>query len=122
MAYTNLTVLDSDKDGDELIALMVAANTQGTSGFECDNDGKVILIVLDQLAAGAGDTLTLEGNPDKFGRDEAALARTITAQKIYSIGPFMPEMYNQTGGKLRFAFTTAAATTSLIAIRVANPK
>ena len=32
MAYTELTVLAASKAGDELIALMVAANTQGSNG------------------------------------------------------------------------------------------
>ena len=115
MAYTNLTVLAADIDGDELIAAMVGADTQGASGFEFDNDGKTVLLVLDQLAAGAGDTLTFEGNNDKFGRAEASLARTITAKKMYVFGPFAKELWDKTGGKVRFAFTTHDAKTSLCA-------
>jgi hypothetical protein len=120
MAYTNLTVLASDIDGDELIALMVAANTQGFDGFEFENDGKTILLVLDSLASGAGDTITFEGVTDKYGRSESPLTRTVTAKKIYSLGPFRPDLWNKTGGKVRFKLTTAAATTTLMAIRVDN--
>jgi len=122
MAYTTLTVLAADKDGDELIALMVGADTQGTSGFRFPNDGKTLLYVLDQLAAGAGDTITFTGVNDKFGRAETTLTRTVTAKKMYIYGPFEPSLWNDAGGYVRFAFTTKDAKTTLMAIRCANPK
>jgi len=122
MAYTALTVLNSDIDGDELIALMVGADTQGADGFEFANDGKTVILVLDQLAAGAGDTITFECVADKYGRVESPLTRTVTAKKIYSYGPFMPEIWNQTGGLVKFKFTTADAKTQLMAISVKNPQ
>ena len=122
MAYTTLTVLANDIDGDELLALMVGADTQANDGFEFANDGRTILFVLDQLAAGAGDTLTFEANADKYGNTPSPLTRTITAKKAYMYGPFRPEEWNKTGGVVRCKFTTAAATTDLIAVRVANPK
>ena len=122
MAYTNMTVLDSDIDGDELIALGTAGNAGGTSGFEFNNDGRVQLLVLDQLAAGAGDTITFELVADKFGRNEATAARTVTGKKIFVYGPFEPGLWNKTGGKVRFDLTTKAATTTLWAIRCANPQ
>ena len=121
MAYTTLTVLAADKAGDELIALMVGANTQGGDGFDFANDGQTMLLVLDQLAAGAGDTITLEAIADEDGRVETTLTRTVTAKKIYAYGPFLPAIWNQSNGRVRLKFTTAAATTALIAIRVANP-
>lgn len=121
MAYKDLTVLESDKTGDELLALMVGADTQDTDGFEFDNDGKTILIVLDDLATGAGDTITFEAIADKYGRLEDVLDRTIAAQKMYVYGPFLPDIWNQSDGKVKFKFTTAAATTTLVAIKVANP-
>lgn len=121
MAYTALTVLAADKAGDELIALMVAANTQGADGFEFANDGKTILLVLDQLAAGAGDTITFIAIADEDGRVETTLTRTVTLKKIYAYGPFLPEIWNQSDGKVKFKFTTGAATTTLVAIRVDNP-
>lgn len=120
MAYTELTVLAADKAGDELLALMVGADTQGTDGFEFINDGKTILLVLDELATGAGDTITLEAIADKYGRLEDSLTRTVTAKKAYAYGPFLPDIWNQSG-KVKFKFTTAASTTTLMAIRVANP-
>jgi len=122
MAYTTLTVLAADIDGDELIALMVGADTQGTSGFEFANDGKTLLLVLDQLAAGAGDTITFEGVNDKYGRAETTLTRTVTAKKMYIYGPFDPALWNKDNGKVRFAFTTKDAKTTLMAIRCANPQ
>ncbi len=121
MAYTALTVLVAGKAGNELIALMVAANTQGADGFEFANDGRTVLLVLDSLAAGAGDTITFEAITDEDGRAETTLARTVTAKKIYVYGPFLPDTWNQSDGKVKFKFGTAAATTTLMAIRVANP-
>ncbi len=122
MAYTALTVLASDIDGDELIALMVGSDTQGADGFEFANDGRTMLLVLDQLAAGAGDTITFEANLDKYGRAASPLTRTVTAKKIYSYGPFEPGLWNKPGGKLRFKFTTHDAKTTLVAIQIANPR
>lgn len=120
MAYTTLTVLAADIDGDELIALQVGADTQGASGFQFANDGKTLLFVMDQLATGAGDTLTFIGVNDKYGRAETTLARTITAKKMYIYGPFDPSLWNDVAGMVRFAFTTADAKTTLMAIRCAN--
>jgi len=121
MAYTLLTVLPAVKAGSELIALMVAANTQGADGFDFPNDGKTVLLVLDELATGAGDTLTFEAIADEDGRVETTLARTIVAKKIYAYGPFLPAIWNQSNGRVRCKFTTAAATTAIMAIRVDNP-
>jgi len=119
--YTTLTVLAADKAGDELIALMVGADTQAADGFEFANDGQVVILVLDQLAAGAGDTITFEAINDPYGRPEETLTRTVTAQKIYVYGPFLPLIWNQTDGTVKLKFTTADAKTQLIAIRIANP-
>jgi len=121
MGYTNLDVLDADKAGDELIALMVGANTQGDDGFDFANDGQTILLVLDQLAAGAGDTITFEAVNDPDGRAETTLTRTVTAKKIYAYGPFLPLIWNQSNGRVRLKFTTHADTTTVMAIRVSNP-
>ena len=121
MAYTTLTVLGADKAGDELIALMVGADTQGGDGFDFANDGQTVLLVLDQLAAGAGDTITFEAVTDPDGRVETTLTRTVTAKKIYAYGPFLPLIWNQTNGRVRLKFTTADAKTQLVAIRVSNP-
>lgn len=115
-----MTVLAADIDGDELIALYTPGDTGGIDGFEFDNDGKTILFVIDQLAAGAGDTITFESNADKFGRSETTLTRTVTLKKMYIYGPFEPSLWNQTGGKVRFNLTTKAATTNMVAIRCAN--
>ena len=121
MAYTTLTVLGADKAGDELIALMVGANSQGGDGFDFANDGQTVLLVLDELAAGAGDTMTFEAVNDPDGRAETTLARTVTAKKIYVYGPFLPLIWNQSDGRVRTKFTTANSKTKIMAIRVSNP-
>ena len=121
MAYTLLTVLGADKAGDELIALMVGADTQGADGFDFPNDGKTVVLVLDELSAGAGDTITFEAVNDPDGRAETTLTRTVTLKKIYVYGPFLPLIWNQSNGRVRLKFTTANAKTQLMAIRVSNP-
>ena len=121
MAYTTLTVLPAVKAGSELIALMVGADTQAANGFDFANDGQTIILVLDQLAAGAGDTITLEAVNDPDGRAETTLTRTVTAKKIFAYGPFLPLIWNQSNGRVRLKFTTADAKTQLMAIRVSNP-
>ena len=120
MAYTTLTVLGADKAGDELIALMVGANTQDTEGFDFANDGQTIIYVLDNLAAGAGDTITFEAPNDPDGRAETTLTRTVTAKKMYFYGPFLPLLWNYSG-RVRFKFTTAAAGTLVMVASVSNP-
>ena len=123
MAYTLLTVLDADKAGDELIALMVQADTQTASGFDFPNDGQTIILVLDELVGGTGGTITLEAITDPDGRVETTLTRTVTAKKIYPYGPFLPSIWNQTDGRVRFKFTAGANLDKIdvVVIRVSNP-
>ena len=121
MAYTALDVLDTDKAGDELIALMVGADTQAGDGFEFVNDGRTILFVLDELSAGAGDTITFEGVTDSDGRSETTLTRTVTLKKLFFYGPFLPDIWNQAGGLVKLKFTTANSKTKIIAARISNP-
>ena len=121
MAYTTLTVLDTAKAGNELIALMVGADTQAGDGFEFVNDGRVIIFVLDELATGAGDTITFEGVVDSDGRSETTLTRTVTAKKLYFYGPFLPDIWNQVGNLVKFKFTTANSKTQVMVARISNP-
>ncbi len=121
MAYTTLTVLGADKAGDELIALMVGSDTQDTDGFDFANDGQTMLLVLDELATGAGDTITFEAVTDPDGRSETTLTRTVTAKKIYAYGPFLPLLWNQSDGTVRLKFTNALSKTKVMAIRVSDP-
>ena len=121
MAYTTLTVLDTAKAGNELIALMVGADTQAGDGFEFVNDGRVIIFVLDELATGAGDTITFEGVVDSDGRSETTLTRTVTAKKLFFYGPFLPDIWNQAGNLVKFKFTTANSKTQVMVARISNP-
>ena len=121
MAYTTLTVLAAAKAGNELIALMVGSDTQGGDGFDFANDGQTVLLVLDQLALGAGDTITFEAVNDPDGRAETTLTRAVTLKKIFVYGPFLPLIWNQSNGRVRLKFTTANAMTQIMAIRVSSP-
>ena len=119
--YTTLIVLAADKVGDELLALMVGADTQAADGFDFPNDGNVILLVQDDPSTGAGDDFAFSAINDPYGRPEATLTRTVTLKKMYVYGPFLPLIWNQTDGTINLKFTTHAATTLIAAIRVANP-
>lgn len=121
-AYTELTVLGADIDGDSIIALLTDGDGGGDSGFEFANDGRVLLYVIDELATGAGDTITFEGVTDKYGRDEADLTRAVTLKGMFVYGPFDPSLWNKGSGMVRFDLTTKNAKTKMLAVRVANPQ
>ena len=118
--YTALTVQVATTTGIlDLDAVMAAANTQAADGFSFVNDGKTVLVIKD-AAAGAGDTFTLVGKADEYGRHETAafLAKAIAAADEAIIGPFPKSLWDQAGGIVAGKFTTAAATTFIVAVKV----
>lgn len=121
MADTTLTVTDLDRQGlaDIETAPGVATSTAG-AGFYYSfvNDGKVILIVT-QLAVGA-DTYTFTAVNDKYGRTES-LAPLGIASTTGIIGPFLPELWNDAAGKIKFTLGAGQATNFVHAVRIANP-
>lgn len=93
-----------------------AGNAAGGSDFLFPNDGKTILIV----DGATGDTFTFTARADKYGRTET-LAKVVAAGKWAAIGPFLPELWNDSNGMVHFVPTVGNAGDILLAARVSNP-
>lgn len=119
MADQTFTVTESVKAG---ILDMAAhanklnGNAAGTDWFYIPNDGKVVLYV-DGIT---GDTFTFTAVADKFGRVET-LAPVVAAGKNAVIGPFNPDIWNQSNGAVQFKPTAANAGDIMLAVRVGTP-
>jgi len=120
MAREELTVQNAVKAGiADLITVATAGDaTDSGSGGSFVNDGKTVLIC--KIAGGNTETVTFTAINDPYGRTET-LAPTVADGKIGVIGPFMPELWNQTTGKIHFALTQKDASDNFVAVRVANP-
>lgn len=125
MADTTFTVTEAVKAGimdvkDIAIApYRLLGNAAGTDDFLMPNDGKTFLLIVGGAAASA---VTFEQVKDKYGRSETTyLTFTPTASKTSLVGPFLPELWNQHGGLLRFKPAAGQATDYYLAVRVAQP-
>jgi hypothetical protein len=95
-----------------------AGNAAGTDYFRIPNDGKVQLAVID---AGVPKALTFTAVADKFGRTET-LVVTPTASKGTIVGPFNPDIWNQSDGCVIFKPAGGgAAGDKYLAIRCGTP-
>jgi len=119
MAEQTMTVVSVDKDGILDVggnASAVAGNAAGGDAFKFANDGRTILAI-DGVT---GDTFTFTAVNDKFGRTET-LAPVVAAGKYALIGPFLPELWNDSSGFIRFTPTAGNVGDKLLAVKVANP-
>lgn len=119
MAEIEMTVVDSVKAGIldmDSHASQQLGNAAGGFDFTFANDGKTVLIV-DGVT---GDTFTFTAVADKFGRVET-LAPVVAAGAWAMIGPFLPELWNDSDGKVHFLPTSGNVGDILLAVRVANP-
>ncbi len=88
------------------------------NGMQFDNDGKVILLVLN--ADNAQHTVTVESVKDRTGRVDnklvtiAAAAGALSGASSY--GPFKPGLFNQAGGTKVF-LDLSSANLKLAAVR-----
>jgi hypothetical protein len=105
----------SDLAADAYVQLGNAAGGAGGE-FLFPNDGKTFLYV-DGVT---GDTFTFTAVADKYGRTET-LAVTVAAGKNGAYGPFLPELWNNAAGCVRFIVTAGNVGDLLLAVRVANP-
>ena len=122
MADTTLVVTDVDREGIVDIAADTNAKATSTAGagfsYLFVNDGKTVLLVVNG-AVGA-DTYTFVAINDKYGRTET-LARTVLVSDSAIIGPFLPELWNDAAGRVKFNLGAGQATNFVLAARVANP-
>ncbi len=117
MANLVMVVAEVDKDG----ILDIGAHANVRAGDDADtftmpNDGRTVLVV----EAGTGDTFTFTAVPDKFGRTET-LAPVVAAGKFAIIGPFLPDLWNDSTGYITITPTTGNSDDFLLAVRVNDP-
>ena len=96
----------------------ILGNAAGSDFFVMPNDGKTVLV----CAVGAASKLiTFTPVDDKYGRTE-----TLTVQPVDSktsiTGPFLPELWNQSNGTIKFKPAASGLATDIyLAVRVGNP-
>jgi len=122
MADQIMTVKDLTKAGVPDIsadANAKAGNAAGTDYFYFPNDGKTVLVA---VVGAAPKQITFTPVADRYGRTET-LAPTPTASKTAIYGPFNPELWNDTNGRVKFQPAAGGLATDIyIACRVANPQ
>jgi len=98
----------------------VKGNSAGTDDFFMPNDGKTILAM---VVGAAAKVITFTQVNDKYGRAETVnLTFTPTASKSSAVGPFMPDLWNDAAGRLKFKPAAGGdAGDYYLAVRVANP-
>ena len=121
MAEVTMTVVDAVKAGIldvEGNASVENGDAAAASNWFMANDGRTVLVF--HADAAGGDTITFAAVADKFGRTET-LAPVVSAGKVAILGPFNPELWNNSDGEIVFALTSRNAADQLLAVRVANP-
>ena len=121
MADTTLVVTEIGRAGIVDIAADAdakATTTAAGSDYYFPNDGKTVLLVVNG-AVGA-DTYAFVAINDKYGRTET-LARTVLVSDSAIIGPFLPDLWNDAAGRVKFNLGAGQATNFVLAARVANP-
>lgn len=116
MADQIMTVVDAVKSGILDVANNAnakAGNAAGAGYFYFPNDGRTVLVVV----SGTGDTFTFTPVTDKYGRTET-LAPVVAGSKTAIIGPFLPELWNDANGRVKFKPTVGQATDKLLAVRI----
>jgi hypothetical protein len=112
MADINLTVYDAKR----LVASapnFTDNKTAATSSnnYYLPNDGRIVL----HAVCGAGGNLTVVTPNTVDGLAVTDLVNTLVAAKHYVFGPFPPQIYNDSQGRL---LVTVAANTDLFVVRV----
>ena len=119
MADITFTVVVGTKAG--MLDLAGNVNTElgnapGADEFLLPNDGKTVVLI----HAVTGDTWTVVPVLDKFGRTET-LTPTIAAGDIGVIGPFLPELFNDSDGNVHIDPTVGNVADLLLAMSFGNP-
>lgn len=114
-----MTVVESVKAGILSVADHASkqlGNAAGGDYFYFANDGKTVLVV-DGVT---GDTFTFTAVTCSHGRTET-LTAVVAAGKFAIIGPFLPELWNDATGNVKFKPTVGNAGDLLLAVRVSRP-
>ena len=95
-----------------------AGNAAGSDYFYMPNDGETVLVC---VCGAAAKQLTFTAVLDKYGRTET-LTPTPGSSLTSIIGPFLPEIWNQSNGAIKFQPAAGGLVTDLyLAVRVAKP-
>ena len=109
-------ILDVGANADAL-----GGDAAGTDYFFMPNDGKTVLVCVCGVTP---KQITFTAVKDKYGRTET-LAVTPGASETGIIGPFLPELWNQSTvypGAVKFQPAEGGqATDKYLAVRVSNP-
>ncbi len=121
MADTIMTVVEGTKNSmvDQAgNGATLAGNTlAGVGNFQMPNDGKTAVVI----HAVTGDTWTFVAVTDRTGRTET-LTAVVAGGDIAVLGPFLPELWNNTDGQIEFSPAAGGnANDLLLAMRFAIP-
>lgn len=121
MADQIMSVHNAVKAGDADLSAVtekVLGNAASTDYFYFPNDGKTVLVA---IVGASPKQITFTAVADRYGRTET-LAPTPTASKTAVYGPFLPELWNDANGRVKFqAAAGGLATDIYIAVRVGTP-
>lgn len=121
MADQTMTVTDSVKAGILDVAgdtNKILGNAAGSDFFFMPNDGKTVLVC---VCGASAKVITFTAVADKYGRTET-LAPAIGSSKTSIVGPFLPELWNDSSGLLKFKPAASGQATDIyLAVRVSNP-
>lgn len=112
MADVTMTVYDARRlvaSAPNFTDSKTAATSSNT--YYIPNDGRIVL----HANCGAGGNLTVETPSTVDGLAVTDLVNALTAAKHYVFGPFPPQVYNDSQGRLK---VTVSANTDLFAVRV----
>ncbi len=119
MAEVTMTVVEGTKAGMLDLAGdsdVEAGNSSGGDDYLIPNDGKTVLVI----HAVTGDTWTPTPVTDRTGRTET-LTNVVSAGDIAVLGPWLPELWNDTDGYIHVNPTTGNVGDLLLAMSFAIP-
>lgn len=121
MADQTFTVVKCTKAG--ILDVSVHAskklgNSASTDFFKMPNDGHTVLV----MAVGASAKLiTVTAVTDKYGRTETLTIQPVDS-KTSMAGPFLPELWNDSDGNLKFKPAAGGLATDIyLAVSTGNP-
>lgn len=101
MARTTATVQDMGLGALQLLTEVAADQANGNDFV---NDGNTILVVSNEDGSTAS-TVTVGVNTDRYGRTKT-LSLSCPAGRVLVAGPFAPEVFNTSAGKVNVDFSS----------------
>jgi hypothetical protein len=89
-------------------SVLTRTNGDAANNHDFINNGNTVLIV--KNGGGSSINVTVKFGSDKFGRTGTRVV-AVAASEEKVIGPFVPELYNQSDGKVQFDLSAATSVT-----------